>query len=210
MSTASIEEDLRGVDATRPGRESTSIMLEPTAPTTRAHGRERHPGVSLAVAKAAAASVGLPLYQYHRRRAATHAAGADDERPQRRRPRRQQRGHPGVHDHAGGRAHLLARRCATGVEIFHTLKKILGEKGLATAVGDEGGFAPTWAATARRWSSCMEAIEKAGYRPGEDIVLALDVAASEFFKDGAYNLEGRRAATGLSGRRPHRVPTASW
>ena len=76
-----------------------------------------------------------------------------------------------------------------GAEIFHALKKILGEKGLATSVGDEGGFAPNLGSNREALDLLMAAIEKAGYQPGEDIVLALDVASSELFKDGAYRLQ---------------------
>ena len=77
-----------------------------------------------------------------------------------------------------------------GVEIFHTLKKVLAGRSLATAVGDEGGFAPNLPSNRAALELIMEAISKAGYTPGEQIGLALDVAASEFFADGAYNLSG--------------------
>lgn len=77
-----------------------------------------------------------------------------------------------------------------GSEIFHTLKGKLHEKGLATAVGDEGGFAPNLASPAEALDFIMSSIEAAGYRPGDDVVLALDCAATEFFKDGAYHLDG--------------------
>jgi enolase len=75
-----------------------------------------------------------------------------------------------------------------GVEVFHHLKKVLSDKGLATAVGDEGGFAPNLASNEEALKMLMGAVERAGYRPGEQISFALDVAASEFFKDGKYNL----------------------
>ncbi|MCP4895616.1 MAG: phosphopyruvate hydratase [bacterium] len=84
-----------------------------------------------------------------------------------------------------------------GAEIFHTLKKVLGERGLATAVGDEGGFAPNLASNRAALELITEAIEKAGYKPGEQIGLAMDVAASEFYEDGVYNLDGE-GKTGLS------------
>lgn len=77
-----------------------------------------------------------------------------------------------------------------GAEIYHHLKSVLQAQGLATGVGDEGGFAPNLPSNAAALDLIMEAIEKAGYTAGEDIVLALDVAASEFYKDGAYQLEG--------------------
>ena len=77
-----------------------------------------------------------------------------------------------------------------GVEIFHTLKGVLSKRGLATAVGDEGGFAPNLPTNRAALELIMEAIEKAGYTPGEQIGLAMDPAASEFFADGRYNLTG--------------------
>lgn len=78
----------------------------------------------------------------------------------------------------------------TGAEIFHALKKVLADKGLNTAVGDEGGFAPNLASNEEALQTIMEAIEVAGYKPGEEIKLAMDVAASEIFVDGKYNLKG--------------------
>jgi len=79
-----------------------------------------------------------------------------------------------------------------GSEVFHTLRKLLREKGLVTAVGDEGGFAPNLGKNQEALEFLMRAIEKAGYRPGEDVSLALDVAASEICKNGAYTLDGRQ------------------
>ncbi|GIO32716.1 MULTISPECIES: phosphopyruvate hydratase [Paenibacillus] len=78
----------------------------------------------------------------------------------------------------------------TGAEIFHSLKSVLKGKGLNTAVGDEGGFAPNFTSNEDALSSIMEAIEKAGYKPGVDVFLGMDVASTEFFKDGKYHLEG--------------------
>ncbi len=77
-----------------------------------------------------------------------------------------------------------------GAEIFHTLKKVLKEKGLNTAVGDEGGFAPNLGSNEEAISTIIEAIEKAGYKPDEEVKLALDVASSELYKDGKYHLSG--------------------
>ncbi|MED5546569.1 phosphopyruvate hydratase [Novosphingobium decolorationis] len=77
-----------------------------------------------------------------------------------------------------------------GAEIFHTLKKGLSEKGLATAVGDEGGFAPNLASTRDALDFVMASIEKAGFKPGTDIQLALDCASTEFFRDGKYEISG--------------------
>ena len=76
-----------------------------------------------------------------------------------------------------------------GAEVFHTLKKVLHAKGLNTAVGDEGGFAPDLPSNEAAITTIMEAIDKAGYKAGKDIYLGLDVASSEFFKDGFYDLE---------------------
>jgi enolase len=79
-----------------------------------------------------------------------------------------------------------ALRC--GVEVFHNLKKVLAEKSLNTAVGDEGGFAPDLESNEEAIQVILTAIEKAGYKPGEDVYIALDAAASEFFESGKYNL----------------------
>jgi enolase len=88
----------------------------------------------------------------------------------------------------------LSEALRYGAEVFHTLKKILNERKLSTAVGDEGGFAPDLPSNAAALEVILQAIEKAGYRPGKDIYLGLDVASSEFHKDGHYELEaeGRR------------------
>lgn len=74
-----------------------------------------------------------------------------------------------------------------GTEIFHNLKSILHSRGLSTAVGDEGGFAPTFKGTEDALDTLLQAIEKAGYKPGDDVMIALDCAASEFYKDGIYD-----------------------
>lgn len=84
-----------------------------------------------------------------------------------------------------------------GAEVFHTLKKILHDRNLSTAVGDEGGFAPTFDGTEDAVETVLKAIEQAGYKPGSDICLALDCASSEFYKDGKYNyakFEGDKGA----------------
>jgi len=81
-----------------------------------------------------------------------------------------------------------ALRC--GAEVFHALKKLLDKKGFSTAVGDEGGFAPNLASHADGLQLVVQAIEAAGYFPGEDVLIGLDCAASEFYKDGKYHLAG--------------------
>lgn len=78
-----------------------------------------------------------------------------------------------------------------GVEVYHTLKGVLKERGLSTGLGDEGGFAPNLDSNREALDLITEAIKKAGYTPGKDVALALDVAASEFYKDGAYQFEGK-------------------
>lgn len=78
----------------------------------------------------------------------------------------------------------------TGAEIFHHLKSVLKDKGLNTAVGDEGGFAPNLSSNEEAIQTIIAAIERAGYKPGEDVFLGMDVASTEFFKDGKYHLEG--------------------
>ena len=146
-------------------------------------------GVSLAVAKAAADARGLPLYRYvggvgahvlpvpmmNIINGGEHADNPIDFQEFMIMP-------------VGADSILEAVRC--GSEIFHTLKKGLHEKGLATAVGDEGGFAPNLASTTDALDFIMQSIEKAGYTPGEDVMLALDCAATEFFKDGKYVISG--------------------
>jgi len=146
-------------------------------------------GVSLAVAKAAADARGLPLYRYVGGVAAhvlpvpmmniinggEHADNPIDFQEFMIVP-------------VGADTLFDAVRC--GSEIFHTLKKGLHDKGLATSVGDEGGFAPNIASTTDALDFIMSSIEKAGYTPGDDVMVALDCAATEFFKDGQYNISG--------------------
>ena len=87
-------------------------------------------------------------------------------------------------------ADSFAEAVRFGAEIFHALKKGLAKAGHNTAVGDEGGFAPNLSSTTEALDFIMKSIEKAGYKPGEDVFLALDCAATEFFKDGVYDMEG--------------------
>ena len=147
-------------------------------------------GVSLAVANAAAASADLPLYKYL--------------------------GGPNAHvlpvplmnilnggSHADSDvdiqefmiapigAETFSEGLRWGVEVYHNLKSVLQQKGLSTGLGDEGGFAPNLPSNRAALDLIQEAIRNAGYTPGTDIALALDVASSEFFKDGAYQFEGK-------------------
>jgi len=146
-------------------------------------------GVSLAVAKAAANARGLPLYAYVGGVSAhvlpvpmmniinggEHADNAIDFQEFMIMP-------------IG--APTLAEAVRWGAEVFHTLKKRLHEKGLSTAIGDEGGFAPALASTRAALDFVMASIEQAGFAPGKDIALALDCAATEFFRDGQYEISG--------------------
>ncbi|GIW46380.1 MAG: enolase [Deltaproteobacteria bacterium] len=148
-------------------------------------------GVSLAVSKAAAASCGLPLYRYLGGVSANilpvplmniinggvHADNNLDIQEFMIVP-------------AGFDSFSEALRA--GVEVFHNLKAILKGKGYSTSVGDEGGFAPDLNTDEEAFEYLIEAIEKAGYRPGKDISLALDVASSELYKDGRYTIGDRR------------------
>ena len=146
-------------------------------------------GVSLATAKAAAEARGLPLYRYIGGVSAhvlpvpmmniinggEHADNPIDFQEFMIVP-------------VGAENIVEAVRC--GSEIFHTLKKKLHDKGLATGVGDEGGFAPNIATNAEALDFIMESIQAAGYTPGDDVMLALDCAATEFFRDGKYEISG--------------------
>ena len=148
-------------------------------------------GVSIAVAKAAAAEAELPLYRYV--------------------------GGPNAHvlpvpmmnilnggSHADSNVDIqefmiapigaptFVEAVRMGAEVYHNLKKVLHDRGLATGLGDEGGFAPNLESNRAALDLIIEAIEKAGYTPGKDVALALDVAASEFFEDGSYLFEGEK------------------
>ncbi len=123
------------------------------------------------------------------RRRRAHAARADAERDQRRRPCAELDRPAGVHGRPGRRRLVRARACSIGVEVYHALKGVLHERGLATAVGDEGGFAPDLASSEAAIEAILEAAERAGVR--DRIAIALDPATSEVYRDGAYRFEGR-------------------
>ncbi|MDR1889547.1 MAG: phosphopyruvate hydratase, partial [Zoogloeaceae bacterium] len=89
-------------------------------------------------------------------------------------------------------ANTFREALRTGAEVFHALKKLLDKKGFSTAVGDEGGFAPNLGSHAEAIQLIIQATEQAGYVPGKDVLLALDCAASEFYKDGKYHLSGEK------------------
>jgi len=187
-NVSDLEETLLGVDATDQLLVD-KIMIEQDDTANKSKiGANAILGVSMAVAKAAADSVGLPLYQYiggvqartlpvpmmNVLNGGSHADNNVDIQEFMIMP-------------VG--APTFSEALRYGAEIFHSLKSILGKKGLATSVGDEGGFAPNLGSNREALDYLMMAIEKAGYKPGEDIVLAMDVAASEMYKDGKYFME---------------------
>ncbi len=184
-----ISEAVMGLDASEQAfLDRTMIDLDGTDNKSRM-GANAMLAVSMAVAKAAAEEAGLPLYRYF------GGSGA------------MQMPVPMMNVINGG-AHAdnnldiqefmiipvgapsFREAIRYGAEVFHTLKKILHDKGLTTAVGDEGGFAPSVKSHEEAIQLILQAIEKAGYEPGTQIALGLDCAASEFYKDGLYQLDG--------------------
>ena len=184
-----IAEEIIGFDATDQ-REIDNAMMELDGSSNKGKlGANAMLGVSLAVAHAAAESAGLPLFRYV--------------------------GGPNAHvlpvpmmNILNGGAHAdsnvdiqefmiapigaetFADALAMGAEVYHNLKSVLKEKGLSTGLGDEGGFAPNLESNRAALDLIIEAIKKAGYEPGTDVALALDVAASEFEDNGVYTFEG--------------------
>ena len=184
-----LHEKMRGLNALDQVRvDETLIAIDGTENKSRL-GANAMLGVSLAVAHAASASAGLPLFRYIGGAHATilpvplmniinggaHANNPIDIQEFMILP-------------VG--APTMADAVRMGAEIFHSLKKLLSDEGHATAVGDEGGFAPNLKGSEAALSYIMRAIEQAGYRPGEEVMLALDVAATELYKNGKYVLEG--------------------
>jgi enolase len=170
------------------GLDEALIGLDGTANKGRL-GANAILGVSLATAKAAAASEGIPLYRYvggaeanllpvpmmNILNGGAHADNAIDFQEFMVMP-------------VGAASFAEALRC--GAEIFHALKSGLHAAGLSTAVGDEGGFAPAINSAREALDFILKSVEAAGYRPGEDVLLALDCAATEYFTDGAYRMQG--------------------
>lgn len=170
--------DQRGID-------QTMIALDGTRTKSKL-GANAILGVSLAVAKAAAAELNIPLYRYiggtntytlpvpmmNIINGGSHSDAPIAFQEFMIRP-------------VGAPSFREALR--TGAEIFHALKKVLHDRNLSTAVGDEGGFAPALNGTEDALESILKAIELAGYKPGEQVTIGLDCASSEFFKDGVYN-----------------------
>ena len=184
-----IAETILGLDATEQAfLDRTLIELDGTHNKARL-GANATLAVSMAVARAAAEEVGLPLYRYFGGsggmqlpvpmmnivNGGAHANNSLDIQEFMVMP-------------VGAENFRDALRC--GAEIFQELKKILGAQGMPTTVGDEGGFAPNFKSNQECLQTIMKAIEGAGYQAGEDVLLALDCAASEFYKDGKYHLSG--------------------
>ena len=169
-------------------------MLELDGTKTKSNlGANAILGVSMAVLKAAAKSKNMPLYRYVGEgtllpvpmmniiNGGAHADNKLDFQEFMIIPQRD----------------TIKERVRVGAEVFHALKSVLNERGLSTGVGDEGGFAPDLNSNTEGFELIMEAIKKAGYEPGKDVKLGIDVAASEFYSDGKYNLvgEGRSLTT---------------
>ncbi len=182
-----IAPEIEGMDASEQAQIDRTLLEMDGTPNKSGLGANALLGVSLAVARAAADDAGLPLYQYLGGPGArllpvpmmnvvnggAHADNGIDIQEFMLAP-------------AGAGSFGEALRM--GVEIFHTLKRLLNDKGLSTGVGDEGGFAPALGSNEAALDFLMRAIERTGYRAGEDVWLALDVAASEFGERGRYRL----------------------
>ncbi|PYE35498.1 enolase [Idiomarina fontislapidosi] len=188
-----IAEALRGAEAVNQNAIDEIMLRLDGTDNKEKLGANAILAVSLAVAKAAAAYKGMPLYQ--------HIAELNNT------PEEYSMPLPMMNILNGGEhadnnvdiqefmiqpvgASSFKEGLRIGAEIFHALKKVLQQRGLSTAVGDEGGFAPNLGSNEEALQVIVEAVEKAGYRMGDDVTLALDCAASEFYKDGQYNLSG--------------------
>jgi enolase len=186
----SIAPEIIGLDATDQVALDMALIALDGTPNKGKLGANAILGVSMACAKAAAQSAGMLLYRY---------LGGCKAR---------QLPVPMMNILNGGKhadnnidiqefmimpigTNSFAGALRIGTEVFHNLKKALSQRGLSTAVGDEGGFAPHLSSSEEALALIVEAIKAAGYRPGEDVALALDPAATEFSKDGRYMLEGR-------------------
>ena len=186
-----ISEEIIGIDAADQRTVDQAMIALDATNNKGKLGANAILGVSLAVAKAAAESADLPLYKYL--------------------------GGPNAHvlpvpmmnilnggSHADSNVDIQEFMIApigfenysdalrAGVEVYHSLKSVLHDRGLSTGLGDEGGFAPNLESNAAALDLIIEAIEKAGYKPGEQVALALDVASSEFYNDGTYEFEGKK------------------
>lgn len=186
-----IAPEIAGMDATDQYAIDDALIILDGTPDKSKLGANAILGVSIAVAKAAAESLDVPIYRYL-------GGLTANEIPV-----------PMMNVLNGGKhadnnidtqeflivpagAPSFRESFRMGAEVFHSLKAILKRKGKSTAIGDEGGFAPNLDSSDEALQTIVEGIEKAGYIPGKDVFLALDPAASEFFKDGLYHFEGSR------------------
>ena len=206
-----IAPEVEGLEAAEQALIDRALLELDGTPNKSGLGANALLGVSLAAARAAADEAGLPLYQYlggpgARILPVPHMNVLNG----------------GVHADNGldiqefmivpAGAGSFSEALRMGVEIFHTLKKLLKDKGLSTGVGDEGGFAPALGSNEAALDFLLRAIERAGYRPGDEVWLALDAAASEFHENGRYRLRADRTVKsaeemiefyeGLAGRYP--------
>jgi enolase len=186
-----IAEELSGADARDQALIDRILIALDGTPNKGRLGANAMLGVSLAVARAAAADAVLPLYRYIGGTGATTlpvplmnvingGAHADN------------RLDPQEFMVCPVGFATFAEALRAGAEVFHALKSILKKKGLSTGVGDEGGFAPDIASSKEAIELLLAAMESAGYKPGRDLVIALDPAASEFYEGGKYRLEGEK------------------
>ncbi len=187
-----------GMDAANQKELDYAMINLDGTPTKSKFGANAILGISMAAMKASANEEGMPLYKYVCREFGNSKMSL---------PR------PMMNIINGGAhadnkldfqeymiipmAETIHERVRIGAEVFHNLKSVLKSKGLVTSVGDEGGFAPDLESNSEGFELIMEAIKKAGYEPGKDVCMAIDVAASEFYKDGKYELvgEGRSLTT---------------
>ena len=188
-----LKEVVVGLDAYDQKTVDYAMIQADGTKTKSKYGANAILGISMATLKAAALSKKMPLYKYI-------GEGTILPRP--------------MMNIINGGAHAdnkldfqefmiipirdtIKERVRVGAEVFHNLKKVLNDRGLSTGVGDEGGFAPDLESNTEGFELIIEAIKKAGYTPGIDVKLAIDVTASEFYKDGKYNLvgEGRSLTT---------------
>ena len=182
-----------GMDASNQKALDYAMIELDGTPTKSKFGANAILGISMAAMKASAIAMGVPLYKYVGEgtvlpvpmmniiNGGAHADNKLDFQEFMIIPQRD----------------TFKERLRVGAEVFHNLKKVLNEKGLATGVGDEGGFAPDLQSNSEGFELIVEAIKRAGYEPGKDVCLGIDVAASEFYKDGKYELvgEGRSLTT---------------
>ena len=185
-----IKEKIIGMDSSNQ-EEIDKLMIDLDGTENKSNlGANAILGVSMAVLKASALSINMPLYKYVAKK---YNSSMSLPRP--------------MMNILNGGAHAdnsldfqeymiipnrdnIKERIRVGSEVFHSLKNVLKEKGLSTGVGDEGGFAPNLSSNKEGFDLIIEAIKRAGYIPGKDVFLGIDVAASEFYDNGLYNLKG--------------------